>query len=481
MLAEDEKDPSEIFLAILRGMTARKTDRGQGTDHPAGYPLPLAQGKTAPRRSTIIAWALWDAGGAAFNAVMTTFVFSVYLTSASFGDTEHASSVLSTGLALAGLLIALTAPITGQRADASGKRTFWLGFNMFAVSALMALCFLVRPSAEYLYLGVALIALGNIMSEFATVNYNAVLPQISTPENVGRISGFGWASGYFGGIIALAVVLLGFIGLGEGTGFLGIPQDDALNIRAVAIFCAIWATALSLPLLLSLRRLDRAKEPRRSATARLTFAQSYAALFATITRLYKQAPQTLYFLAASAVFRDGLTGIFTFGGLLAAGTFGFSTSQVILFAIAGNVVAGVGALIGGKLDDSLGPKLVIIISLAGILCAAAPLLFLQTQTLFWFCGLALCAFVGPAQSASRTYLSRLTPAGQEGEVFGLYSTTGRAAAFLAPALFAFFMNLFGAQIWGIIGIMAIIALGLIMVLPLTPAPRRPALASSEES
>lgn len=466
-------------LATVRPMTPRFSAQTEHADTAPSAAPPLTSSDAAPR-STIAAWALWDAGGAAFNAVMTTFVFGVYLTSKNFGNPEHASSVMSMGLTLAGLLIALTAPITGQRSDTSGKRTFWLGFNMCAVSILMALCFFVAPSESYLYLGVALIALGNIMNEFATVNYNAILPQISTPHTVGRISGIGWASGYFGGIVALAIVLVFFIGLGSNTGLLGIPSNDALNIRAVAVFCAVWATALSIPLLVSMRRRDRLNPPlAQASTERMSFKDSYKELFSTIRRLFKQAPQTLYFLFASAIFRDGLTGVFTYGGIFAAGTFGFTTTQVVIFAIAGNVVAGIGALIGGKLDDVIGPKMVIIISLAGVLCAATPLLFSQEQIMFWICGLLLCSFVGPAQSASRTYLSRLTPRGQEGEIFGLYSTTGRAASFLAPALFALFMNLLGAQIWGIVGIMVVIALGLGMVLPLTAAPQRTVLKNSE--
>lgn len=422
-------------------------------------------------KKTIVAWAMWDMGSASFNAIMTTFVFTVYLTSKSFGDPAHASSTLSAGLAIAGALIALLAPVTGQRADASGKRTFWLAFNTFVTAALMALCFFVAPSPDFLLLGVFLICAGNVVNEFAVVNYNALLPEFSTPQNVGRISGIGWASGYFGGIIALALVLLGFIGMGTETGMLGIPAENSLNIRSVAVFAAVWCVVFSIPIIISLRRRD-SLVPAVAAPPRQSFVESYKELFRTLKRLYREAPQTLYFLIASAVFRDGLTGVFTFGGVLAAGTFGFSTTDVIIFAIAGNVVAGLGALIGGKMDDVVGPKNVIIFSLVGILVVCTPLLFNQSQALFWACGLALCAFVGPAQSASRTYLSRLTPKGQEGEIFGLYSTTGRATSFMAPALFTLFVTLLGAQIWGILGIMTVIGLGLALVFPLNKAPKR---------
>lgn len=423
----------------------------------------------APRtsRKLITAWALWDAGGAAFNAIMTTFVFTVYLTSKSFGSTEHATSVLSTGLMIAGVLIALLAPVTGQRSDASGKRGFWLALTTIATAVLMALCFFVKPDPAYLILGVALISAGNVVNEFSVVNYNAILPQISTKETVGRISGIGWSSGYFGGIVALGLVLVGFI----SPGILGIPTDGSLNIRSVALFAAAWCLLLSAPLLVQMKKNPLFAASSAEQAPRQSLVESYKELGRTLARLYRTAPKTLYFLVTSAIFRDGLTGIFTFGGVLAAGTFGFSTNQVIVFAIFGNIVAGVGALLGGRLDDVVGPKYVIMGSLIGILAVAIPLLVFPTTTMFWFCGLALCAFVGPAQSASRTYLSRVTPEGQEGEIFGLYSTTGRATSFLAPALFGFFVTVMGAQLWGIIGIIIIILVGLLMVLPLAARPQ----------
>lgn len=424
-------------------------------------------------------------GSAAFNAIMTTFVFTVYLTSKSFGDTDHASATLSAGLTIAGVLIAALAPVTGQRADVGGRRTLWLGINTYATAALMAACFFVAPDPSFLLLGMGLICAANVVNEFAVVNYNALLPELSTPASVGRISGFGWACGYFGGIIALGIVLVAFIGLGSDTGMLGIPAEGAYNVRSVALFAAAWCAVLSTPLLIAMRRRDAARlhsHPLQDAGGkRESLAASYRRLWGTLKRLYRTSPQTLYFLVASAVFRDGLAGIFTFGGVLAAGTFGFATTDVIIFAIVGNIVAGLGALLGGKLDDALGPKRVIIASLIGILLAAAPLLVFRSPVAFWICGLALCAFVGPAQSASRTYLAQLTPAGQEGEIFGLYSTTGRATSFLAPTLFTLFVSLLGAQIWGIVGIMAVIALGLVLTLPLSPAPAAPNRALQEQT
>ena len=439
---------------------------------PMSYAPPSQSSLRSEEHKPVIPWALWDAGASSFHAVMTTFVFNVYLTSELFGSKNQTSQALSIGLAAAGLIIAVTAPVTGQRADRGGSRRTALAVTTAAVAVCVALCFFVRPDPAFLWLGVGLIAMANVFSEIATVHYNAVLPSISTPRTVGRVSGLGWSFGYFGGIVALVIVLFGFV----SPGLLGIPEDDSLNLRAVALFSAIWLACLSLPILLRFPGATAPESGYGSATGRTvsdhkeSWVDSYRRLGRTIRRLYSHEPVTLRFLIASAVFRDGLAGVFTYGGVLAAGTFGFSTSQVIVFAIAGNVVAGLGAVIGGRLDDALGPKRVIIGSLSGLLIAAAPLLLVQGPGLFWVCGLALCAFVGPAQSASRTYLSRLTEPGDEGEYFGLYSTTGRAMSFLAPALFALFVGLLGDQVWGILGIMIVLAAGLALAVRLPARP-----------
>jgi UMF1 family MFS transporter len=170
---------------------------------------------------------------------------------------------------------------------------------------------------------------------------------------------------------------------------------------------------------------------------------------------------------ASAVFRDGLAGVFTFGGVLAAGSFGFSAGDVIVFAIVANVVAGISTMTVGLLDDRLGAKPVIMASLIGLVVAGLAVFIFHDggQIVFWTFGLALTLFVGPAQSASRSFLARLIPAGREGEVFGLYATTGRAVSFLAPTAFALFVTVGGEQYWGILGIVLVLFIGLLLLIP----------------
>lgn len=413
-------------------------------------------------RGQILAWGLWDWGSAAFNAVATTFVFTVYLTGKSFGEEAAVSAQLGWALGLAGIVVLLIAPVTGQRSDTSGRRKLWLAVNTAVVVACLALMFLVQPSPDYLLLGLILLAVGTVFFEIAGVNYNAMLAQISTPKTVGRVSGFGWGMGYIGGIVLLLIVYFGFIK--PEVGLFGVTGEDGLAVRVSMVIAALWFAVFALPVLFAVPELpvtDAAKHER------IGFLKSYAVLGRDIARLWKTSRPTVHFLLASAVFRDGLTGVFTFGGVLAAGTFGFSPGDVIIFAIAANVVAGVSTISVGYLDDRLGAKPVIVTALIGLVISGSLVFLLHDggTVVFWVFGLMLCLFVGPAQSASRTFLSRLIPAGREGEVFGLYATTGRAATFLAPTAFALFVTIGGAQYWGILGIVLVLLVGLLLLIP----------------
>jgi UMF1 family MFS transporter len=188
------------------------------------------------------------------------------------------------------------------------------------------------------------------------------------------------------------------------------------------------------------------------------------------------SPNTIWFLLASAIFRDGLTGVFTFGGVIGHVVFGLSAKQVLVFGIAANVIAGIATVSSGALDDRLGPKPLIVASLIGMSVCAILLFATRAEgaTVFWIFGLILCAFVGPAQSASRTFLARIIPPGREGEVFGLYATTGRAAIWMSPALYALAIAISPATgtaaktSWGILGILVVILAGLAVLLPVKP-------------
>ena len=418
-------------------------------------------------RGRVFAWGLWDWGSSAYNAVILTFVFSVYLTDAvgrGLPGPIDAGAWLGYAIGGAGLLIALAAPVLGQRSDAAGRRKFATGVWTACTVATMAGLFTVREDWRWLWLGLVLLALGSIFYELASVSYNAMLVQVSTPATMGRVSGFGWSMGYFGGIVQLLGVYLLLIA-GEG-GALGVSTADGLNIRVVALVAAAWFAVFAIPLLVVVPELP----PTDPGAARLGVAGSYRKLVHDLRDLYRASPHTVYFLGASALFRDGLAAVFTFGAVLAVTVYGIDKGDVLIFGVAANVVSAAGALTGGALEDRIGPKAVIMISLVGLLAAGVVLLFVSGPTMFWIFGLFLTLFVGPAQSSSRTFLARLAPPGREGQLFGLYATTGRAVSFLAPTLFGVAITVFGAQRAGIAGILVVLAAGLVALAPVR-APR----------
>lgn len=433
-------------------------------------------GLPVPSRSKIISWAFWDWGSAAFNAVATTFVFAVYLTSeGNFTTSFQANQYLSWGLTAAGLVIALLAPITGQRADRSGNGVKILGWFTLLVVVCMVLMFFVYPASPLgpigaLWMGIALLGLGNIFFEFASVSYNAMLNDLSTPQNRGVISGLGWGAGYLGGILLLLIVYFGLIN--PDVGLFGVTSENGMDVRVSMLCAAVWFGVFALPVLFN----SPGKRTGARGRGKESLLDSYRLLFTTISMLWREARSTLRFLIASAVFRDGLAGVFIFGGIIAGSVFGFTPGQVIIFAIAANVVAGVATIVFGALNDRWGSKRIIMVSLVLMVIAGLMIFFFYRSgpIIFWIFGLGLTVFVGPIQSASRTFLANLIPEGREGEIFGLYATTGRVVSFLGPMMYG--AGIFvGKRIvggeptqWGILGLMVVLILGLILMIPVKP-------------
>ena len=445
----------------------------------------------------VIAWGLWDWGSAAFNAVITTFVFTVYLVSDSFGPKADNESALSMGLAIAGLFIALLAPVTGQRSDRAGRTVFWLGGYTAVVVAVSATLFLVRPAPGYLWLGIVLLGVGNIFFELASVNYNAILHHLASKDRNGAVSGLGWGMGYLGGIVLLLILYVALVGPSP---LISFPAGSGMGVRIAMLVSAAWFGLSALPVLINRSRSSgrshteddaevgegmSSAEPGRdragmevepdeavshSVERKESILTSYKLLWRTLLQLHHFQPRLLWFLLAAAVFRDGLAGVFTYGGIIAKSTFGFSSDDVLVFAVAANVIAGVATIVSGRLDDRIGPRKVILGSLTILVCAGVGVFFLHNggANVFWILGLLLAGCVGPTQSAARSFLARVIPEGREGEIFGLYATTGRAVSFMAPALYGGFIWI-GVLIdgkeashWGILGIVTILVIGLLL-------------------
>ncbi len=431
--------------------------------HAAPTPPAHAPRGSGPRFG-ILSWALWDWGSASFNAVIITFVFTPYLTKGVAASEEAGSSALGWSMAAAGLVIALIAPAVGTRADTGGRHRMWLGVHTAVVVLSMLGLFFVRDSPECLWLGLLLIAVGSVFFEFAEVSYNGIMVRITEPANVGRVSGFGWGMGYVGGLVLLVLLLV--LVIQPAVGIFGAADEGGLRFRIVAVLAAVWFAIFALPVLFTAPGPE--SETPTGGNPIRAFVADYAALIRRLVRMWKDEHQTLRFFIASAVFRDGLAAIFAFAGVLAAGSYGFSASEIIVLGVAANVAAGTGAMIAGCFDDRLGPKPVIIAGLIIILLGGLPILFSDQRPVFWACALVLSFCVGPVQASSRSFLARITPAERAGENFGLYATTGRAVSFLGPAMFALSISVFGFQRAGVLGILLVLLAGLLLIITVRP-------------
>jgi UMF1 family MFS transporter len=369
----------------------------------------------------------------AFSSVILTFVFATYVASAVAAEgavgadavraaQAHGSQVLTTWQSIGAVAVALLAPLLGNLADRGGARNTLLRVTTLATVVTVALMPLVALDSDYLTLGAALIALAVVFSELAGVFVLFVMP---------------------------------------GTGLLGITGEDGWNYRAIPLFVALWILVGTLPLML--------RAPRHPALApgeRWNPWQGYASIVRRVIRAVREEPVMLQYLVASAIYRDGLGAVFSIAGVLAANAYGFSTVEIIVFGIAANLVAGVGVFLGGRVDDRVGPRPVIIGGCVGIIVLGLVVLAFSASAVFWIAGLAICLFVGPVQSASRNLLTRLSLPGRETENFGLYATTGRALGFLGTAAFAVTVAISGETRTGILGIVLVMALGLIAFLPI---------------
>lgn len=251
---------------------------------------------SAKKSKGTFAWALWDWAEQPFPTIFQTFIFPIYITSTAFGPEADTSRALGLATTLAGIAVALAAPIFGRRTDEMGKRKFWLMMNTFILACVMASLFFISPTPSMLWLGLIIFSFGGFIQEIAFINYYAMMKQVTTESNIGKVSGFAWGLGYVGGIILLLMSLVGFVQ--TETPWFGIPTTDALNIRAVFLFSAVWILVWSIPLFISVKEIEAKKD-----LAKENIIESYYKLWGQLKSLRRQAPQTFKFLISSAISR----------------------------------------------------------------------------------------------------------------------------------------------------------------------------------
>lgn len=406
-------------------------------------------------RRDLIAWAFYDWANSAYAAVVQTFVFAAYFTQRVAADQTTGTAQWGQMLTITGAIIAVSGPVLGAIADQRGGRKSWIaGFTAVCVAAT-ALLWFVKPSHAYLWPALVLVGIGTIGSEYANIFYNAMLPSLASRERVGRWSGWAWSLGYFGGLACLVFVLLAFVQPEEP--WLGFDKGAAAeHVRATFVFTAVWYLVFSMPLLLITR------DPLRTGKGfRQAVHDGLTQLRDSVAQIRRYA-NIVRFLIARMIYIDGLATVFAFGGIYAAGTFGMTEHEVLLFGIALNALAGVGAFALASVDDRIGSKRTIMLSLLGLVVTGSLILLVHSKTLFWTFGLCLGVFVGPVQASSRSFLARAAPESLTNQMFGLYALSGKVTAFLGPFLVGWGTYLSGSQRVGMAAVILFFVCGFVL-------------------
>jgi UMF1 family MFS transporter len=400
----------------------------------------------------IFGWCLYDWAISPFPTIVSTFIISNYYAHLIASDPTTGSAQWSFMIALAGIAIALFSPPLGAIADRMGHAKRGIAIGMSVLILAGGLIWFARPYPAYGLPLLLVSGIGIMAMELGMLFYNALLPGVAPPNRIGRVSGWGWASGYVGGLICLGAALVLLV-QPEHPVF-GIPKDEHENIRAAGPLAAIWAAMFGWPLFLLVKDV-----PKTGLKLTVAVRQGLADTWHTLRDLRK-TPQLAWFLAGSALYRDGVTTILAMGGLYAGGTFGMDFNQLIIFGISLNVTAGLGAATFAWLDDWIGSKQTIMLSVVGLIVFGTGIVLVHSVV--WFVGLALAlgVFVGPTQAASRSLAVRLAPEGQVGKVFGLYALTGRAVTFIGPTLFGWVTESTHNQRAGLGSILVLLGLGL---------------------
>ncbi len=428
-------------------------------------------------RKRIWGWFFFDWASQPYNTLLITFIFAPYVKEL-MQDGAAAQAAWGFGIGAAGIVIALLAPILGALADTSGNRMKWIWlFSLMYVIGSAALWW-ASPENFDVTRTLIFFAIGMIGMEFATIFTNSMLPDLGTKEEIGRISGNGWAFGYIGGLLTLIIMLV-LLAESSTTGktligispILGLDAEMREGTRAVGPLTAIWYALFMIPFFLWVKDPQAVKPPKGAV------GQALRDLAGTIRNLPK-TPSLFAYLTSSMFYRDALNGMYTFGGIYAAGVLGWTVVDVGVFGILAIISGAVFAWLGGMADARFGPKPVITICILLLTCVAIAVVMVSRESVFgvpvapdssapdiafYVIGALIGAAGGVIQSASRTMMVRQANPTRMTEAFGLYALAGKATSFIAPLSIGTVTYLTGSQSLGVTPLIGLFLIGLILL------------------
>ncbi|MCH8031548.1 MAG: MFS transporter [Bacteroidetes bacterium] len=411
-------------------------------------------------RKAVFGWSMYDFANSAFTTLVVTFVYGTYFTGymvlasdasgALIPDPEAGTVLWSRAVALTAILVALLSPFLGALADRGGvRKRFLLTTTILCVAGTVGL-FFAEPGQAMRALVWFVIA--NVAFEMGMVFYNAYLPDITPQSQIGRVSGYGWALGYVGGLLCLVVALV-FLVMPE-TPVFGLDKATGENWRATNLLVAGWFALFSIPAFLFLKEVHVENKPSTVQLVRSSFSQ-----LVETGREIGRYKEIVRLLVARLFYNDGLVTLIAFGGIYAFGTLGFTLQEVVIFGIVLNVMAGLGAFTLGFLDDKIGGRKVILISLALLTVAAIMAVLATDKTVFWISGILVGLAIGPNQASSRSLLGRFVPDDKEAEFYGFFAFSGKATAFIGPFMLGVLTAAFNTQRAGVSIVIVLFVIG----------------------
>lgn len=454
-----------------------------------------APGPLYPPRRAVTAWLFFDWAAQPFFTLITTFVFSPFFASALAADPASGQALWGYATGLAGLTIALLSPLLGGIADRTGPRKPWIAvFGALLVIGSGLLWFAVPGSRLAVPIALAGFVVATIGAEFATTFNNAMMHRLVPPERLGWLSGTGWAIGYLGGLVSLAITLA-LLAADPQTGrtlagltpLFGLDAAAREGDRFAGPLTALWFILFVTPMFLLTPDSPRSRmslgEAARGGVGRLK---------ATLLEL-PRLPGLGRFLLANMIYQDALVALFAFGGIYGAGVFGWQTIELGVFGIMLTVTGTLGAWLGGRLDDLVGGKAVVLGAIATLLFTCLGILSLGPDRVLFVIpaapatpgnglfaslpervylglGLLIGLVAGPLQASSRSLMARLAPRDRIGEFFGLFALSGKVTSFLGPTLVAVATTVFASQQAGLAVLILFFATGGLLLAGVKTAP-----------
>ncbi|MCC6919383.1 MAG: MFS transporter [Alphaproteobacteria bacterium] len=429
-----------------------------------------------------IAWTFYEFGGGPYFVALVVFVFAAYFANhVVLGDPVTGQAYWGYIGGLTGFLVALLSPMVGAIADRYGPRK--PGLALFTAIAVPCICALYFAKPGAVLWAATFVVLSSLTLELAFIFHNAMLPAIAPARRIGTLSAVAYAMSYAGALLGLFLYLSFEVG----------GADDAAHVqeRSIALLSAVFVALFVFPLLIL------TPDARRSGLSLATCVRQGIGGLARTLRAVRDYRHIVTFLLARMLYYDGLTAVFAFVAIFAASVFGWEQEKVSLYALISIIALPVSAVIGGLVDDRVGSKLTIQVSLVAFMTAMLVNIGTDPDTLWYFIdltpdeiamqlpllGAPLAAagfttlpeqafltvgfvgalFVGPALASSRTYMARMAPPAQVAEFFGLYNLSGRATAFLAPLTVGFVTQVTGDQRLGLSVVFVFVTLGFVLL------------------